>query len=181
MKTPKRKCYVMMLAKQFPAHHYKKGQPTSFKYKAAEDEKIHTIRINVGYWKKRIDEVNARKAYISIREWSDKPYQKGSSQPELFRMYKCGYELICKTGYGYLVTTDIEHGEVDGKPSLTAKVAIEQETTIAQNDGLEVDDFNSWFAKIDTKEQLIIIHFTDYRYTESYPGSHNSYLIPTQN
>ena len=39
-------------------------------------------------------------------------------------------------------------------------------TELAQNDGLEFNDFLSWFEDSDLTEPLAIIHFTKFRYNE---------------
>ena len=167
-----------MLAKQFPSHHYKKGDPTQFYGKCLAGTKIHTIRINAKLWASRIDEVNAGRAIISVREWSEKPY--ASPQQELFQMHKCGYEFVEKSHtMGMYVVTNFESDPV-------WEVGLEYQEgfgngTIPKNDGLAIDEFNSWFKKIDTREQLIIIHFTDFRYTNETDQISENYLIPMRN
>jgi len=174
-----KKCYVLMLAKKFPAYHLKSGQPTDFKYKirkaindfktlgavysfltAKETElslsgdyapKIHTIRTNIHLWIKRAEKINNGKAYLSVREWLDKPYR--SKQRELFRFYKISIELIKLTTIAYLLET--------------------HNFGIPQNDGLNFDDFMQWFnpnfkdKKHNTNECYAIIHFTDFRYIKN--------------
>jgi hypothetical protein len=163
----KLKTYILMLAKNFPSHHYKGGQPTNFYQKVLDGEKIHTIRINAENWQRKIEEVNAGRAIISIREWSGKPYEKGTSQIELFQLHTCWFENIEK-GRNYLIVDESGNAYIEdlnfGK--------------IQNNDGLSVPEFNAWFKKIDTGEQLIIIHFTDFRYVASQPLS-DSYIIHT--
>ena len=39
---------------------------------------------------------------------------------------------------------------------------------IAKNDGLSWDDFKSWFGEIKYGSEFVIIHFTDFRYLNSF-------------
>lgn len=130
------KCYVLILYRYFPAYHPKAGEETHFFEKIASGEKIHTIRGNYDLWKKRIDEVNAGKAYISRRYWSGKPYK--SQQVEYDKIYRAGIE-----------NTEIIH-MIDWR-------------SLAHNDGLSVVDFAEWFSR-KNMSNLAIIHFTDFRY-----------------
>jgi hypothetical protein len=161
----KLKKYVLMLSRTFPVYHYLKGQPTNFKEKLLA-EKIHTIRINAKNWAHKIDEVNAGRAIISIKEWSGAPYK--STPIEIFQMHKCGFEFVTKNNYGYIINSPDNDS-----------ISLVSSLGIAKNDGLLVEEFNSWFKKIDTSQQLIIIHFTDFRYTNSHPFGVENYLIPT--
>lgn len=164
----KLKTYVLMLAHSFPAHHYKKGDATQFHGKCLAGVKIHTIRINAKNWARKIDEVNAGHAIISVRQWSGKPYEKGSSQPELFQMTKCGYEYVRKNNYGFIVENPYEN-----------RIEMVSYEDISKNDGLTMDEFTWWFKKIDTKESLIIIHFTDFRYSLNDNCADVAYLTHT--
>ena len=85
MKKEKKKCYVLMISKVFPATHPKKGQPTNFKQKIEEIRKLHTIRGSYKLWEKRIAEVNAGNAFISLRQWEGKPYK--SKQFEFMQLH----------------------------------------------------------------------------------------------
>lgn len=172
----KLKTYVLMLAHSFPVHHYQKGESTQFYGKALAGTKIHTVRINAKNWAYKIDEVNAGRAIISVRQWSGKPYEKGSDQIELFQMHKCGYELIEKSDTMgiYVVNNFPSYQFVEYQEGFGIGL-------IPRNDGLTVDEFNSWFAKTDTREYLIIIHFTDFRYTNDHHDGVEKYLIPTLN
>lgn len=87
-------------------------------------------------------------------------------------MHRCGYELVEKNSKGYIVHSS-------NKDNLRVEVVSMKD--ISKNDGLMLNYFKSWFAKIETDEPLIIIHFTDFRYTNNHPFGIESYLIPTQN
>lgn len=172
----KLKTYVLMLAHSFPSHHYKKGDATQFYGKCLAGVKIHTIRINAELWRKRIDEVNAGRAIISVREWTGKSYK--STQRELFKMYKCGYEYIEKSDtLGMYVVTDFPSDPVWEAGSEYQEGYLNG--TIPKNDGLTIEEFNSWFSKIDTRENLIIIHFADFRYTKEHSMAKETYLTHT--
>lgn len=69
------KTIVLTFSKVFPAHHVKKGQDTNFVNKILENQKTTTIRSNYYRWRKICQEVNAGKAILSLRYWTDKPYR----------------------------------------------------------------------------------------------------------
>lgn len=88
------KTYVLTLSKFFPSTHIRKGEPTSFRdaFNAGQvfnrgsaclyrHPKKHTIRSNYPLWLKRITEVQAGKAVLSVRQWTGKPYR--SPQEEI--------------------------------------------------------------------------------------------------
>lgn len=67
------KTYVLILSEYFPKDHPKAGEPTGFVGDLMfTGKKIHTIRSNYELWAKRIDEVRAGKARLSIRIWTGK-------------------------------------------------------------------------------------------------------------
>lgn len=86
--------YVLTLAIKFPATHQKKGKPTHFFEKYLSGEKKQTIRGNYELWKRRIDNINAGKAILSIREWTGMPYRSittnGTGYLEESRLEKTG-------------------------------------------------------------------------------------------
>lgn len=146
------KTYVLMLSKTFPATHPKAGQRTNFYNNILEVNKVHTIRKNYQFWKKRIDEVNKGNACISVREWIGKP--RKSFQNELFELHKGEVEI-------QKIAKKIEGGillEVNGE---TKPVAFAE---LAANDGLSMQDFEDWFSDGSFNEPCAIIHFTPFRY-----------------
>ena len=158
IKKDKLKCYVLMIARTFPATHIDKGMPTFFKEKIEKLLKSHTLRSNYGYWKKRIDNVNKGLAYISLREWEGKPYK--SDKIEIKRLYAGGIGIqsivIDKLGKDRLVVSAID-GVFKGVSP----------TTVANNDGLSFKQFYDWFFPTKSKHDRFegaIIHFTNYRY-----------------
>lgn len=148
------KTHVITVAKKYPRGHKRGGQLTGFKTKIIAGSKIHTIRLNFNYWKKKIDQIMAGEAVLSLREWTGKPYN--SPQEEFARLdfsHGVGIERI-KTNYkGY--------AGIPGGPSI-------DRLALAQNDGLLFSDFIQWFPgsfQVGTKVlDAGIIHFTPFRY-----------------
>ena len=114
--------------------------------------KIHTIRANYPLWKKRIDEVNAGKAVLSIRYWSGKPYN--SKQVEIAKLTEAGIQMLEFTSLGFrsrpIINGYMEDGNYFSK--------------LAKNDGLSLQDFEDWFKGYDLSQPMAIIHFTNFRY-----------------
>lgn len=156
MRTAKNepKKVVVMLSTTFPVGHKREKQPTGFRESLLAGKKIHTIRTDEkGLWKKRCNEINAGKKYISIREWTGRPYN--SEQRIIKEIHKVSLQKI----------TIILQGEkhdpkcfVDGN-----QIPIEK---IAANDGLSKDDFIS-FMFYGIKGEIfdgVILQFTDFKY-----------------
>jgi hypothetical protein len=139
-----------MIAKTFPVHHIRKGQETNFAELIEKEIKKHTLRANYQLWKKRADEINQGIAYLSVRQWSGKPY--ASNQVELFQQNRLLVEKLQMTPLGWFIEDyDSDYTTVD----------------IASNDGLDIQDFYSWFkGKITIDmDPMAIIHFTDFTYS----------------
>jgi len=161
----KKKTYVLMVSKQFPAYHKRKGEETNFVEKIlvalnsrnfpfpAYDPKIHTIRKNYTFWEKRIKNILDGKAVLSIRYWlyPGGCYKKGNKQIEICKLDE-------KSGIG------IQKLE-DPKNFVYANINEKMNNweDIAKNDGLSCDDFGEWFKKC-PDDLMAIIHFTDFRY-----------------
>lgn len=156
------KTYVLFLQKKFPAAHHRSGQLTDFSYYVFKGEKIHSLQGDYKLWSRRLREINAGKAVLSVREWKDK---SNTGEPvELFSLSKeqlPGCQLLNITlfpdGNGETLLT-----EVDGKP---LKCPLQQ---IAINEGLSLDDFKAWLklsGKKSKSVEKVIIHFTPHRYT----------------
>lgn len=148
------KVYVLTVSKHFPKTHKRAGQSTGFveninKLFIADCEKIHTIRSSYELWSKRANEINAGKAVLSIRYWSEKPYR--SKQVEICRLQKIGIEKLEQPDN--FVYATIGDNAIDWE-------------TVAKNDGLSFDDFCEWF-KSRQKEPMAVIHFTNFRYGNS--------------
>lgn len=142
------KTYVLTLSKTFMKGHPKAGEPTNFKEKYLNGEKIHTIRSGE-YWRKVVEEVNAGRAILSVRQWIGKPY--ASKQIEIGRHDKLGWETFEINNKTLLL--------VDSK-RITGAFTMED---LAKNDGLLRIDFSDWF-KYPNPFKGGIIHFTNFRY-----------------
>lgn len=141
------KTYIIMLSRVFPKGHIRQGEPTEFREKLLSGSKIHTIRTNYPLWKKRIEEVRNGEAYISIRQWQDRPYR--SKQIEVARFTKedgVGVESVVLNPIGQLDLL------LDAFPELST------------HDGLDRIDWLSWFENAPRNQPLPIIHFTPFRY-----------------
>lgn len=139
----KKKTIVLLMSTHFMKDHPRAGDPTGFEDKILSGEKIHTIRGNYPYWKKRVDQINRGDAVLSVRKWSGKPYR--SKQVEICQFEEVGIQKIRIEELPY----------VDGGYQPTV--------IIAHRDGLEVRDFTAWFAdKVPFEGALI--HFTDFKY-----------------
>lgn len=150
------KTYVLLVSKKFLAGHPKRGKPTWFKEKLLcgalyYDAKLHTIRGNFQYWDNIVDEVNAGRAVLSLRQWKGKPYK--SKQEEFLQVKKLGIQLI-----------EIKASKGLSLPKIMVDGKMLQERTMFKlmaNDGLSDEDFMNWFT-----EDFIgaIIHFSRLRY-----------------
>ena len=148
-----KKKVILTLCKSFPATHSRAGEPTGFGEKIKTGGKIHTVRFNNQdksgrsfLWDKREKDINSGRKYLSVRQWSQRPYH--SEQEELGTYDKIGLQHI------KIVPGNTPLVFVDGK-----KVPVED---VAKNDGLSVDDFLDWFG--DKPFSGVIVHFTNFRY-----------------
>lgn len=146
------KTYVLIVSKTFPKTHARAGKSTGFveninKLFTGDCKKIHTIRSNYDLWSNRAKEINAGKAVLSIRYWSDKPYR--SKQIEICKLTKVGVEKLSEPD-------NFLRALVEDKPI--------EWGVVAENDGLNFIDFCEWF-KTRQKEPMAIIHFTNFRYS----------------
>lgn len=140
-----KKCYVLIISETFPKTHSKAGEKTGFFQNIMDGVKKHTFRGNYPLWKKRVDEIQAGRAYLSVRAWTGKPY--ASKQIELLNFDNVGIEKLDDGSFVWLIND---------------KVVEYTESDFAKNDGLETYDFIEWFEK--ATYPLAIIHFTDFRY-----------------
>lgn len=157
------KTYVLTLSKFFPSTHIRKGEPTSFRdaFNAGQvfnrgsaylyrHPKKHTIRSNYPLWLKRITEVQAGKAVLSVRQWTGKPYR--SPQEEIAI-------LTNEDGLGIQELKMIDLF----RPTTINGNRVEL-PDLAANDGLSFNDWYDWFKSYDLKQPMAIIHFTKFRY-----------------
>ncbi|MDR2663066.1 MAG: hypothetical protein LBC31_08730 [Treponema sp.] len=143
------KTFVLMVSKTFPKGHPKVGKPTGFKNKIKAGIKIHTARENYVLWEKRIEEVRAGKAVLSLRQWEGIP--RRSSQKEFLQLTK-------DSGIGIQKIICVDPWEIDGQV-----IPLEE---LAAHDGLDTKDFANWFKAVPVFTTLALIHFTGFRYPE---------------
>lgn len=175
------KTYYLTLSQVFPSTHKRAGKPTNFR--AAFNNalmcarcqkhpkgmcmgecvvghiKRHTLRANYEFWAKRFEKIAAGEAVLSVREWVGKPYAKGSTQREIALLTRedgIGIEKIWfdrANLYCPMVATDKFN---------FSQVPLH----IANNDGLDFDDWFEWFKGYDLTKPMAIIHFTYFRYCQ---------------
>lgn len=150
--TGKKKCYYIMVSRQFAKDHIKAGKSTNFVELIQQGLKLHTLRLNYELWEKRFKEIQEGKAYLSLRYWLDKPYK--SPQEEFLRLDNTDGIGIQKLTFSLGIFID----DYDSDVSIAE---------VAKNDGLEWDDFKSWFGEIKYGSEYVIIHFTKFRYQNS--------------
>lgn len=157
----KKKTYVLMLSKVFPATHPRAGEPTGFKERVCRAvtktyerflsdirPKVHTIRANYDYWSGIFEEIEADRAELSLREWEGKPYR--SKQVEFARLTR-------EDGIGLQKFEGVGSVRINGRKIPDVEV-------IANNDGLSLVDWEDWFASYDLSKPMAIIQFTEFRY-----------------
>ncbi|MDR1913547.1 MAG: hypothetical protein LBQ68_03575 [Clostridiales bacterium] len=149
-----KKIVVLTLCRVFPVAHKKAGELTHFEDNLKTGEKIHTVRGNdKNVWNDRYKEIKSGKKYLSVREWTGRPYH--TSPIEIARYDTIGLQNI---EMSYCFDDDYPKVWINNK-----EVFIQE---VAANDGLSVEDFVEWFFG-NSKENTfkgVIIHFTDFRY-----------------
>ncbi len=156
----RKKTYVLMLSEHFPASHPKAGKKTGFREKRDQGQKKHTIRGNADLWEHRANEINTGKAILSIRQWSGKPYGSGTRQIEIGQLERLTTQRVTldfSAPWNHFISVPQENGETHFPLFYE----------VAENDGLTVDDFLSWFQgrkKGSAVFHGVILHFTDLIY-----------------
>lgn len=149
-----KKKVILTLCKSFPVTHSKVGEATGFEKKLKEGAKIHTIRYNAkNVWDERYEGITSGKKYLSVREWTGRPYN--SEQRELSRFDKIGLQHVTMT-----------YGSDDTYPQVWIDDKLIPIQEVAKNDGLSVEDFVEWFFGNNKENTFegVVIHFTDFRY-----------------
>lgn len=155
-----------MLSEVFPATHPRAGQPTGFfdKFMAGQaysrkgwlvSPKLHTIRANYTLWEKRIAEIQRGEAVLSVRQWLGAPYR--SKQITIAT-------LTAEDGVGLQQLTDLDTNAYGFYPCVRVDKRNIDKLLVAQNDGLSLEDWLSWFKNYDPFKPMAIIHFTPFRY-----------------
>ena len=147
---------VVLLSKTFFSKHPKSGELTHFAEKVVTYKKKHTIRSNYDFWNKKITKLKEVGGYLSIREWSEKPYSSTQNKIMEKLFEHVGIQKLELTRKG-----NEWSAKVDGSDTSIS--------LLAENDGLEENDFKAWFAPLFDKEkteclELAIIHFTSGKY-----------------
>lgn len=152
------KNFILLIAKVFPWNHPLKGKPTEFRHKILSGEKIHTLRRNFDYWKKRIDQVQSGQAMLCLKQWIERPYYPpGQEDIFYFQGEPVGIQKVIKhPKYGWAVEVYPD------------QYVIINALELARNDGLEYVSFEAWFKDYDLEKDgpLACIHFTGFRYLE---------------
>jgi hypothetical protein len=122
-------------------------------------EKIHTIRRNHTFWRRRL----ARAEELSIRCWKEKPRHSPQIEIKLITPYvkngKFGVQKICK----------INDGKSPGSAFSFYLVEVHEPQTrldlslLAKNDELTLQKFIDWFKDY-PEGDMALIHFTNFRY-----------------
>jgi len=148
------KTHTILLSQTFPKGHPDEGKPTRFGASVVQQVKIHTIRNGYEDWNKKITEVLDGEAVLSVRVWEGKPYR--SKQMEILRLGK-------DSGIGVqkLHSYDAKTAYFIGDKGNVLPVPLQE---LANNDGLSMNEWLSWFEN-NTQLPLAIIHFTDFRYS----------------
>ena len=129
---------IITLSMVFPATHSRRGELTEFAGKLSSGAKKHTIRKNYDLWKVNTEKMERGKFYLSIRQWSGKPYN--SPQVEIAQRHNpIGVQPI---ELYYHADNDTITAKIDGREWLDADCY-----TRAKNDGLSVQDFKEWFFR----------------------------------
>lgn len=149
------KIYYLTLSKVFPSTHAKAGMNTCFEEKLRV-YKLHTIRANYDFWKKRFEQIAAGKACLSVRQWVGKPYGKGSTQREIVRLTR-------EDGIGIQKLRIYEHEPLPVVYADRYTTPVDWQE-LAANDGLSLNDWREWFKDYDLSKPMAIIHFTSFRY-----------------
>ena len=149
------KTYYLTLSKVFPSTHTKAGMNTCFEEKLRV-YKLHTIRANYDFWKKRFEQIAAGEACLSIRQWVGKPYGKGSTQREIVRLTR-------EDGIGIQKLRIYEHEPLPVVYADRYTTPVDWQE-LAANDGLSLNDWREWFKDYDLSKPMAIIHFTPFRY-----------------
>lgn len=103
-------------------------------------------------WEKRIKDIQEGKAFLSVRQWSGKPYW--SKQIEIARLTTAngvGIQKLCFLGDNF-------------NGGYIRNGAYPSDKILAKNDGLSLADWEEWFRGYDLSKPLAIIHFTKFRY-----------------
>lgn len=158
------KTYQITLSKVFPIKHPKRGLPTAFRELYESGIKIHTIRANFPYWKGRFDNIAENEGFLSLRQWSEKPYySKHEPIRDLYASDGIGLQELVFVDGDIMKPCIVQDPDLFNPERQLIPIAVDE---LAANDGLSVQDWLDWFKVYDLTEPMAIIHFTRFRYNE---------------
>lgn len=147
---------TIMFSRLFPTTHSRRGEPTRFIEKVMLGEKIHQIRRSYDKWKILADKTNEKRYSISLCQWAATPRRSKHVEIGLLES-RIGVQRIVMQ---YNAKADSVLATVDDK-----EVPIE---TLAENEGLSVNDFKDWFFGKNRDEDATyngcVVHLTEFRY-----------------
>lgn len=142
--------YILVVAKSYPDWHSKAGHFTHYGskiLKRTEVQKIHEISLDCDYWMEVASHVKRKKAEILVC------YRKIDGR------------YVEDTKICTLKKVNIQKGHF--MPAIEDGLRIGNKvipiSVIAANHGLSESDFIEWY-KYQADNQIIIIHFTDFKY-----------------
>jgi hypothetical protein len=121
--------------------------------------KIHTLRQNYDFWKKRIDKCEK----LELRYWSGKPYCSPQKHIRTLNRYNAnfGVQKICKKTDGIYPGSPFSLYLVKNEEYLVQLLL----GVVAKNDGLTEAEFVTWFEDYPDGD-MACIQFTGFRYGE---------------
>lgn len=149
------KIYTLMISEWFGKDSLRPGEPTFFIDSIINGSKKHTIRANYSLWKKRFDKIATGEAELSLRVWLGRPY--ASKQFEVLR-------LNSTHGIGLQKIKFHKYENNKGHFLMVEDYWSPDIKEVAENDGLDLADFEDWFKNYDMSQPIAIIHFTRFRY-----------------
>jgi hypothetical protein len=163
MKAKKLKTYVIMVSVNFPKlKNSVTVEKTLFKDKILDGIKKHTIRSNYDFWKKRIDEINAGRAILSVRQWKGIPYYSKQKEIKQFVKDELSYQRISVIINTNIDVVTVSKSSKKNYPGEDKYLGSKQKILLAKNDGLTFEQFRGWFKK--GLSNGIIIHWTKFKY-----------------
>jgi len=154
-----KKNIVILLSRKFMLGHSKAGEPTHFEERLKKGRKIHTIRANYDWWKHSFDKMKSGNFRISIRQWTERPYNSKQKEIASISNPEVGIQRIRLT---YDALTRTMDALIDESHSADVR-------DIARNDGFDdLADFQEWFFGKEPKDGAtfngVILHLTSFRY-----------------
>jgi len=143
--------YTLMVARQFPTNHPRRGEPTNFVENIGKT-KIHTIRSNFELWQDRFDKIAGWKAVLNLKYWEGRPYH---STPIHF------LTLDKKDGIGI---QNLKFADSLYDFAIDYRYPYVDFNKVAENDGLTEIDAQNWFRKYDLSKPMALIQLTEFRY-----------------